>query len=107
MQIQQMIGYPCATCRREGSEVTLHIGNKPMVQFCCIECARLYMTKNLTASEEAAAAKGGEEAGAYLDKIGKTDLARLTGEEWAQFCQTLFVASCAELRRMADDCVPF
>jgi hypothetical protein len=80
-----------------------------MVQTCSTDCARLFMTAGpaLTPSEEIASAKGGEEAGAYLDRIGKTDLAKLTGLEWDKFCQTMFTASCAELRRMADDVVPF
>jgi len=98
-----MIGQPCETCRREGGEITLYIGKKPMVQFCCIECARLYMTRNLTASEEAAAAKGGEEAGAYLDKIGKTDLATLSDAEWAGFVEHLVTGYCDHLRELAAD----
>jgi hypothetical protein len=33
-----------------------------------------------------AARKGGELAGAYLEQIGKTDLATMTAEEWDTFC---------------------
>lgn len=36
-----------------------------------------------------AIAAGGAKAGEYLERIGKTDLAKLTAEEWAQFCKTL------------------
>ena len=42
------------------------------------------MTPYLTRSDVLAA---GDIAGAYLsDTVKKTDLARLTGEEWATFC---------------------
>ena len=106
---REMIGYPCAVCRRESQGFTFHQPKKPMVQFCSTECTRLYMIAGqaLTPSEEIAVIKGGDEAGAYLEKIGKFDLSTMTGPEWETFCQTLFAASCAELRRMADDQVPF
>lgn len=32
---------------------------------------------------------GGKEGGQYLDKIGKTDLATLTKEEYFMFCQAV------------------
>jgi len=36
---------------------------------------------------DAAAVKfGGEKAGAYLDLLGKSDLATMTGAEWHTFC---------------------
>jgi hypothetical protein len=38
-----------------------------------------------TRLESLAAGKGGEEGGAYLDAIGKTDLATLTTDEWFEF----------------------
>lgn len=30
--------------------------------------------------------RGGNEGGAYLDSIGKSDLQALTDEQWATFC---------------------
>ena len=35
--------------------------------------------------ESLAAQKGGDEGGAYLDQIGKSDLATLTIDEWCEF----------------------
>lgn len=36
--------------------------------------------------EKRARQKAGEVAGAYLDEIGKTDLATLTADQWETFC---------------------
>ena len=36
---------------------------------------------------------GGEKAGAYLDSIGKTDLAQLNAAQWDMFCQVLVYQS--------------
>lgn len=61
----------------------------------------------LTNDERKAAVEGGNVGGAYLDEIGKTDLASLTREEWAEFCGRLFQGACEALRAQADDEVPF
>lgn len=58
-------------------------------------------------NESQALDKGGDAAGRYLDSIGKSDLAALTPIEWRKFCHTLFVETCADLRRQADDWIPF
>jgi len=39
--------------------------------------------------ESLAAGKGGEEAGAFLEQIGKTDLALLNQAEWFEFCRRM------------------
>lgn len=104
----KMPGYPCATCSRESQGIAISLPGKRLKQFCSHDCARIFMAiDKLTQNEEAAASKGGEAAGAYLEQIGKTDLATLSGPEWEKFCQTLFKGACDELRRQADDCIPF
>lgn len=40
-----------------------------------------------TRLESLASGKGGEEGGAFLDTIGKTDLATLSPDEWYEFCR--------------------
>jgi len=102
-------GYPCAVCRRAtgGPESVTVTTDKAHHRFCCLDCARLHMTRKLDPDETAAALKGGEAAGAYLDRIGKSDLAALSEREWAEFCGTLYAGACAELRRVADDAIPF
>lgn len=54
----------------------------------CIAIARdSYEMKQLEFSriDQLAAGDAGEKGGAYLDSIGKTDLAQLSEEEWQQF----------------------
>lgn len=49
---------------------------------------------------------GGQAAGAYLDEIGKTDLAYLTEDEWRRFCTTLvFYSLHAATERALDQYV--
>lgn len=63
------------------------------IAFCCDdpEClaiaSRTYSMTQLEFGriDQLAAGDGGEKGGEYLDKIGKTDLATLTEEEWQQF----------------------
>lgn len=57
--------------------------------------------------ERRALEDGGNAAGAYLDEIGKTDLATLTEEEWATFWRLGFVAYADSMREMVRTEVPF
>lgn len=106
-----MIGAPCPVCRRAGGAITVTFAGQssPPAHLCSPECARIFMTRpaDLDFNEKAAVAKGGEAAGAYLEQIGITDLARLSETQWETFCQTLFSATCADLQRQADDEIPF
>lgn len=66
------------------------------------------MTKNpVKPDERTAAGVGGNAGGAYLDKIGVYDLRKLNGDQWIDFCSAIFVETCAELKRRADDEIPF
>lgn len=105
-----MPGYPCATCRRAANGFALSVPGKQVQQFCCLKCVEGYMRAGQPLDKieaEAAFIGGGGEGGAYLDSIGKTDLARLTEAEWREFCGRVFRGTCAELQRIADDQVPF
>jgi len=42
--------------------------------------------------ESLAAGRGGAEAGAFLEQIGKTDLAQLNHAEWFEFCRRLIAS---------------
>lgn len=100
--------YPCAVCRRASRGVTVSVPGAPLKNFCSEHCARLDMALGpLNLSEADAAEKGGEAAGAYLDEIGKTDLASLTLDEWREFCGRLFKGACDALTEAADAEVPF
>jgi hypothetical protein len=63
---------------------------------------------NLTHYEERAIDAASDAAGEYLERIGKTDLASLTPNEWLGFLKTVFVTSTATIQRLTDeDAVPF
>jgi len=66
------------------------------------------MTKTPVKPDEATAAViGGNEGGAYLEQIGEFDLRKLTPDQWKVFCGKIFQGTCDELRRRADDEIPF
>lgn len=44
----------------------------------------------------------GDEAGAYLDDLGKTDLANLTPDEWRHFLRTFLRAFETNVRRRVE-----
>ena len=49
-----------------------------------------------------------DKAGAFLDQLGKSDLATMTADEWRELLKTVFVSATAEIQRLTDeDAVPF
>lgn len=54
-----------------------------------------------TPNELAAMEHGGRMGGEYLDHLGKTDLARLTVEEWAIFVEAIVTGYGDHLRDLA------
>lgn len=101
-------GYPCPVCNRAGGAVTVSIQGQKLQQFCSLKCARTAMSeKPVTPNEQAALKTGGQAAGRYLEQIGQTDLRHLTKDQWTTFCTTLFQATCADMRKQADDDIPF
>ena len=49
----------------------------------------------------------GTQAGAYLDAIGKTDLAEFSAAEWRQLITLIFLTATAEVRTLVEKDVPF
>lgn len=104
----QLPGYPCATCSRQSRGFTATLGDQGFYQFCSMECLVKFTKHNpATNDERKAALIGGNAGGEYLESIGKTDLATLTRDEWGEFCALIFTGTCAELKRLADDEIPF
>lgn len=107
----------CGVCRRRATTGLGWAGQqgRPIMWLCddpiCGQLARTVyeMPKlKLDAFEEAARDDAGEMAGAYLDSIGKTDLATLTGEEWATLLHQVIVGFEAGLRtRILKGMAPF
>ena len=47
-------------------------------------------------------------AGEYLERIGKSDLATMSQDEWRELLKTVFVRSTATIQRLTDEgAVPF
>jgi hypothetical protein len=106
--VTHMQGYPCAVCRRASGGFTIQEPGR-VAQFCSHNCMRVYamLGPDLAQDETKAAVVGGNAGGEYLDRIGKTDLAALTEVEWQTFCGKIFHGACDELKRQADDRIPF
>lgn len=107
----QLIGYPCAVCSRQSRGWAISAPgdiSRVFTQFCSRDCMEIFMKRDpLTQDEKKAALAGGNEGGAFLDQIGKTDLATLDGDEWAMFCGLIFAGACDHLKAQANDEVPF
>jgi len=54
-----------------------------------------------TPNEEAAMTAGGDAAGAYLESLGRSDLATLTPAEWRQLIEIVVTGYCDRLRVLA------
>jgi Family of unknown function (DUF6511) len=99
----------CAICRRRaagfGYTPRKHaIGN--VVWLCgseyCHRAAKEFYAMSAERFDEyelGAMLEAGRDAGGYLDKIGKTDLKLLSGEEWREFLSRLLTGYEHALRR--------
>jgi len=90
----------CAVCARQeaglGVKVNADSRRSDTLWVCddpqCLQLAKV--TKNMrqdefNRAEKQAVSKGGMQAGAFLEQIGKTDMARLNKAEWEEFCRRL------------------
>lgn len=97
----------CGVCRRRAWGIGwAGRQGRPVLWMCddpdCQSVARTVyeMPKSqLDAFEEDARDEAGEMAGAYLDTLGKTDLASLTEDEWKAFLHQVLVGFETSLRR--------
>jgi hypothetical protein len=61
------------------------------------------MKEGLGKLEADAAKRAGAVGGAYLDKLGKTDLATLTLDEYTDFIKTVIVGFASHMRALVGD----
>jgi hypothetical protein len=106
--------YPCAVCNRAGAGFAFSApgARAAPASFCSMLCSEVWMVAHrkkieLTRDESAAALAGGKAAGAWLEQLGRTDMARLSRVEWAEFCERLTRGYLEALQRQADAQVPF
>lgn len=107
----------CCVCRRPavGLAVTAKgRRNSPLGWVCddaeCIQIAKdSFDMRQLDFNrlDELATQEGGNEAGQYLDAIGKTDLAQLTEQQWQEFCRKMVGGYRLALKTKLKDEAPF
>ena len=83
----------------------------PITWACSPECSKMsakarFMDHDLDRYEELALLAGGQEAGAYLEQIGKTDLALLTPEEWESFLRLVLIGYADRMREQIGSYQP-
>ena len=84
----------------------------PGTDACSMEC--LSIISSLKGSptmpdhtEQRAVEAASERIGFYLEKIGKTDLAAMTADEWSGFLLYAFTCTAEEVRNIVTEEVPF
>jgi hypothetical protein len=106
----------CAVCRRHAMAIGYAPKQRCQVIWLCDsnEChaaaKRIYKMPSdwLDAFELGAVLEAGTQAGAYLDEIGKTDMAVLTPDEWRSFLRHIVTGYERALRRkILDGEAPF
>lgn len=109
----------CAVCRRRAEDFgygVLDDDGKAHVIRCCSSAECVYAVhriatmseKKLDAFEQKALAEAGNGAGEYLDRIGRTDLAKLTDKQWIAFLGLILTGYEDSLRRqMTEHEAPF
>lgn len=101
----------CAVCRRMASGLGYSPrAGAPIIWVCddivCHQNARTVYhmkTEALNRAEKEAAQRAIDIAGPYLDAIGHTDLAQLTGPQMDEFLSRLLLAYEVELRRIIQE----
>lgn len=80
---------------------------------CSMRCLDILFRRNghvldLPHFEKQALDAASDAAGQHLERIGKTDLATMTGEEWHELLALIFVTAAAKIQRLTEeDAVPF
>ena len=107
----------CSICRRRHANIGYAPHERAPVKWECEECLELpiaiikkayHMPKRrLDDFEEQALSDGGDAGGAYLDEIGKSDLADLDEFEWKTFLSRVLVGYSDSMRDMVSRETPY
>lgn len=98
----------CMVCRRHAIAVGTMKAKKPPILWVCDDpiCIRHgskvanMSAKQFDAYEKKARRLASEEAGEYLDQLGKTDLAKLTETEWITFNEKIITGFERNMREL-------
>ena len=104
----------CAVCRREPrgfgwfdakfpvADPRRDLSRRRLCSRACQDiCHRRHGMIDPTPNEEAAMTAGGDAAGAYLESLGRSDLATLSPAEWRQLIEIVVTGYCDTLRELA------
>ena len=104
----------CAVCRREPRGFGWFDASHPVADprrdasrrwLCSTHCQDIHHRRrgmiDPTPNEQAAMEAGGEAGGAYLESLGKSDLAALAVEEWRTLIEVIVTGYCDHLRELA------
>lgn len=76
------------------------------VPCCSMDCLKIAMKRKghmgLNFDEYTAVEAAGDKVGEFLERLGKTDLAALTREEWLDFVAHAYECVCIEVRAKWD-----
>lgn len=101
----------CVVCAGQGTGVS--VGEYPLCNDPrCADVAKAWRVKGvggLSNIEGQAIELAGKSGGSFLmnELAGKTDLAKMTPQEWLGFVTALIKSYRAELQRLSDDGIPF
>lgn len=98
---------PCFICQRESARYLTYKKDRPVCMTCAPFSYQGEMMIDVTDTEMEALTKGGEDAGEFLDGIGKTDLAALSAEEWSEFLCRVLGGYSAHMQAEAKKYPPF
>lgn len=107
MNVERDNAAVCACCGRPAEGVGYALKHSKKILWVCNdpECLEIAKATHAMKQQEfsllegRAVSVGGEEAGAYLDQIGKTDLVKLSPEQWFEFCRRMVAGYRSELKR--------
>ena len=104
----------CAVCRREPrgfgwfdakfpvADPRRDLSRRRLCSRACQDiCHRRHGMIDPTPNEEAAMTAGGDAAGAYLESLGRSDLATLSPAQWRQLIEIVVTGYCDTLRELA------
>lgn len=106
----------CAVCKRQASGHGWATQRGSYVAWLCedVDCLKLgkvvyhMASREFSQAEAFSLAEAGDEAGAYLQKIDKFDLASLSREEWLHFLKLVLTSYEQKMReRLLSQVAPF
>jgi hypothetical protein len=107
----------CAICKRRHANIGWAASERHPVKWECEECLGLPIAnvkrfhhmarKDLDRFEQQALEEGGNAGGAFLDSVGKTDLAALDDHEWREFLRRVLFGYADGMREIVSKEVPF